>query len=449
MARLPRFARLAVLGLAVVAGTGPGASAQRNVLILLADDLGVDNLAAYGEGSAPPPTPNIDLLAQQGVLFRNVWSNPSCSPTRATLMTGRYALRTGIGYIVFADDPSVQSLPQAEITLPEMLDLGTGGAYAHAYFGKWHLSNATDAWPLSPNLHGWAHFDGTEANLIGDDDYFEWTRVVDGVVSTSNVYATTATVDAALAWIGQQSGPWLAYVAFHAPHDPFHAPPATLHTQDLSGAGPPGADPLPYFRAMTEALDTEIGRLLSGIGPQLANTLVIFLGDNGSATATVLPPFDPTKAKASLYEGGVNVPLIVAGPGVRLPGSECQALVNTTDLFATVMAIAGVEPGALPAGVPGSDSVSFLPYLEDSAYPSVRKLAYTEYFVPNGTGPYEERIQAVRGPVFKLIRRQGGADELFDLVSDPFEGNDLLLSPPLGEAATSAKRAMQIFLRNL
>ena len=178
-----RLACLALLPFLVAPVTAQTAT-PRNVLILLADDLGVDSLAAYGEGSDFPITPNIDVLAQNGVLFRNVWSYPMCSPTRATIQTGRYGFRTGIGFVLSIK----QWLRLAEITLPEMLDMGSSG-YSHAAFGKWHLGSGV----LAPNDQGYSHYDGAlTAQFQPPFSYYRWVRLVNGVESLSTTYATTA-----------------------------------------------------------------------------------------------------------------------------------------------------------------------------------------------------------------------------------------------------------------
>ncbi len=357
-----------------------------NVLILVADDLGVDMLRSYRAGSDAPPTPNLDRLAANGVLFRHVWAQPTCSPTRATLQTGRYAFRTTIGQVI---NPSTggPALPTAELTLPEMLDLGTGGRYAHAAIGKWHLGTSQVGGTLAPNLAGYAHYAGSIEGQI--PSYGSWTKVVDGQSSYVTRYATSENVDDALAWIGQQAGPWLCYVAFQAPHAPFHRPPPALHTRVLppgeprsSCTDPDGNDPRPYVAAMIEALDTEIGRLLAGIPPVVrARTTVIFLGDNGSVHCL---DTSSTGAKGTLYEGGIRVPFIVAGSRVVRPG-VCRALVNTTDVFATVAEIAGVD---LPQVFPGVqlDSVSLVPYLRQPELPSIRRRVHAQSFTPNGPG---------------------------------------------------------------
>ena len=348
-------------------------SSSGNVLIVLVDDLGVEKLASYGAVGALPSTPVIDVLAAQGVRFDNVWSNPACSPTRATIQTGRYAFRTGMGWAA----PLWDGLALSETTIPEMLDLGTGGQVAHAAIGKWHLGDADGiGGVLAPNLAGYDHYSGAPENI---GDYYQFEKIVNGVVSDSTTYTTTEEVDDALAFVTTAPEPWFCYLALHAPHTPFHAPPPSLHSVDLSQAGPPEDDPLPYYNAMVEAVDTELGRLLSGLGAKLGRTTVIFLADNGTSPFVVTGAGSAKKAKWTVFEGGVRVPMIISGPTVAHPGSVCSALVNTTDLFATVAELAGAGTAHVPA-----DSVSVAPYLVDPGQPSRREAMFTEIFLPNG-----------------------------------------------------------------
>jgi arylsulfatase A-like enzyme len=356
-----------------------------NVLVLVADDMGVDQLRLYGQGLDYPPTPNLEFMARSGVVFRNAWSEPTCSPTRAALMTGRHGFRHSIGVAVdpFADTFGLRA---SEVTLPEMLDLGTGGRYAHALIGKWHLTPYS-AGDLAPNQAGFAHFAGSLEGQIMN--YVNWRRVVDGVPSMSSRYATSATVDDALAWIGQQNGPWLCFVSFQAPHAPFHAPPANLHTQNLPSGTPKsscsqatGNDPRPFYKAMVQALDTEIGRLLSSLpARELARTTILFTADNGSEPCVAAPPTN--RAKSTLYQGGIHVPLLAAG--YRVGRGVSDALVTSSDLFATVAELAGVD---LAATLPGHelDSVSFAASLAEPARPGARAYAFAEIFNPNGDG---------------------------------------------------------------
>ena len=126
----------------------PGSSGARpNVLLLVADDVGVENVGCYAEGSDLPPTPNIDALSQSGILFRNTWSYALTSPSLAPIYTGRYGFRTGIG-VVFSPTTvpdfgaTAHPMQLSEFTLPELLDLGSSG-YRHAMIGQWHLGNDT------------------------------------------------------------------------------------------------------------------------------------------------------------------------------------------------------------------------------------------------------------------------------------------------------------------
>jgi arylsulfatase A-like enzyme len=390
--------------------------ARPNVLLIVADDLGVDIPAVYAEHPEAANTPNIDALAAGGVLFRNAWSNPVCSPTRATILTGRRSLDTGVGVpIPYPTDTFELMLD--EPTIPKEI----GGPYRTAVVGKWHLSTLAGSGPLHPLLLGFEHHRGPMDNLPG---YANYPKAVDGVVSQSFTYATTEQVDDALQLIeGFGDQRWFLWLAFSASHSPLHVPPAGLTTFQLPTMI--SENPALFFRAVTEALDTELGRLLATMDPAvLAKTVVVFVGDNGTPPHVTTPPFDPDHAKWTVYEGGVNVPLIVRGPGVAA-GAECAALVHTMDLFATVLELAEVAP-------PPSDSVSIVPYLADPDRPSIRPWVYAETFTPNGFFGSLNRSRAVRDvEAYKLIYHYVGSAtptqvELFDLVADPFEQANLL-----------------------
>lgn len=407
-----RFAQLACWAL-----LGSTASAQANILIVVADDVGVDMLECYGEGNERPITPVIDGLAQGGLLFRNCWSNPLCSPTRATIQTGRYSFRTGIGHIVAGNS---NGLDHAELILPEVLALQANATWASAAIGKWHLGAIGDL--NHPNAAGYGHFSGALHNLVQPGSYFSWTKVQNGVSSTSATYATTDTVDEALAWISTAPEPWMCYVAFNAPHDPWHKPPLGFFSEVLPPVDPRMA-PREHYKASLEALDFELGRLLTGVQQGSGPTNIVFVGDNGTPREVPLPPFLPGHAKQTVYEGGINVPLLITGPAVSVAGAECEALVNTTDLFATIVDLAGAQ---LPAAQLPEDSVSLSPYFTNPALPSLRDFVYAEQFPVNGM-PEGRFRRAVRGARYKLIRtrRDPMRDELYDLWHDRYEEVDL------------------------
>ncbi len=416
--------------------------AQDNVLFILTDDLGVDIVGAYQEGPVTAPTPNIDALAQNGILFRNAWANPVCSPTRAHLQTGRYGFRTGLGVIV---KPGGWAMSLDETTLPEALDAYAPTPTADAFFGKWHLGNETVGGPAAPNAAGWSHFAGTETNLYKPQNYFHWTHVENGLSTQTHDYATSRTVDDFLKWRETAQEPWVAVVAFHAPHDPFHAPPQHLHSYNLPNVNP-RTRPRLFYRAMVEAMDTEIGRMLAGMGTQRARTNVLLMADNGTPREVCVSPFRPDHAKLTPYEGGVNVPLIVEGPIVNQPGREVAAMIHSTDMFCTVLDLAGVDQDVLHAREQ-LDGMSVVPYLTDPSQGSMRKYLFSEIFSPNG-GYQSKEVRTVRGQNYKAIRR-GTVEpytwELYDLRFDPFELNDLV-DPNMSPLHQAALRRLRVEL---
>lgn len=408
---------------------GPWPPDQRpNLLVVLADDVGVDQFAAYGEHPAPAHTPRIDQLAAEGLLFRNTWVAPGCSPTRALILTGRQGHRTGIGRAIgFEPSPGNEvELSTDEVSLADVL----APVYRTAALGKWHLSLADQSGLSHPLLLGFEHHAGAISNFtsVNGDTFFDFSKAVDGVAVETQAYATSDTVDDALALIdGFGDDPWFVWLAFHAAHAPYHAPPADLHTAALPAEV--WQDPVAHMQAMVEALDSELGRLLDGLDPQVAaRTVVVFLGDNGTPGSVTTAPFDPDHGKTELYEGGVNVPLILAGPGVPA-GAVCEGLVSGADLFATLAELAGLP---VPAG--GEDSLSLAPYLADPGRASLRPWVYAEKFAPNGPGPYVNVERAARDGRHKLIvdfddQPEPVSVELYDLQADPFEQDDLLAQP--------------------
>ncbi|HZM00164.1 MAG TPA: sulfatase-like hydrolase/transferase, partial [Planctomycetota bacterium] len=410
-----------------MAATDPPPGSPPNILLLIADDLGVDLVGVYGEHPSPAQTPVIDALAGQGLLFRHAYANPVCSPTRAALITGRECRRTGFGWGTNWYTEGTE-LPLSEVCIPEALP----AAYRRFAVGKWHLGSLKLSGTLHPNLQGFEHFRGCSGVFPGfiGDGFYNWEKITDGVTSQCTTYATTQTVDDALELIESAGGdPWFAWLAFNAPHAPFHKPPANLHTYNLP-ANIQNSIPI-HAKAATQAMDTEIGRLLDTLGPAvLANTIVIFVGDNGTDKFVTTAPYDPNKAKGTVYEGGVNVPLIIAGPGVAA-GAECAGLVSVTDLFATIMQLTGGSATA-------EDSVSLVPYFSQPAQPSLRETVYVEFFKPNGPGAYSMRQRAALGAGHKLMYTYDLSSlpttkRFFNLQADPFETQDLLagtLTPP-------------------
>ncbi|MBM3974716.1 MAG: hypothetical protein FJ301_11515 [Planctomycetes bacterium] len=410
--------------------TAQGAPA-RNTLLVVADDVGVDSVSCYGLGSNPPPTPIIDALAASGIRFTNAQACPLCSPTRASILTGRHAFRTGVGAALMNNAPG---LAASELLLPEIL---APAGIANALIGKWHLGE--DLGPLTPTAEGFGTFTGGMAGTL--PSYYSWPKVENGVASTSTVYATTDTVDEALAWVGATAQPWFLMLSFHAGHSPYQAPPAALHTQNLGGLNP-STQPVPFFRAMVQAMDTEIGRFLATIpAATRANTNIVFLGDNGTTAAVTLPPFNSTRSKGTIYQGGIRVPLIVAGPAVGGAPRVEPALVHAVDMFATLAALQGVDArAAVPASVP-LDTIDVGALLAGPGATPPRALSYSQRFSGSQAMAAAGDSEMARNAQYELLRFRltgsGVREELYDLAADPWETTDLLLQPLSATAAAS------------
>jgi arylsulfatase A-like enzyme len=404
---------------------GKAVGTRPNILLVIADDFGLDASPCYAVGAEKPHMPTLEGLCKQGLVFENAWAYPTCTPTRASILTGQHGSRTGVLEVDDVLKPTAPTILQTLTQRP--------AGYATAVIGKWHVGGR-HADPTHPTQLGAEHYAGFLTGAL--KDYSSWSMTVNGRTQGQSGYATTVLTDQAIQWTKGQKQPWFLWLAYNAPHAPFHVPPPELHRQDRLKTG--GAkDIRSMYFAAAEALDHELGRLLDALPPAVrAQTTVFFMGDNGTPRQVVQAPYLRDHAKGSLYEGGIHIPLVVAGAGVGRVGQREAALVNSTDLFATLAHIAQA-----PATVPG-DSVSFAQALSSSAF-SGRSHAYVDYR-QNGTV-----ITAVRDARFKLLELAGDQRQLFDLQTDPHETRDLLSGPPNPSAAaiadglTSRRKALQ------
>lgn len=419
--------KYALIGLLVLAaGAAAASSATRNILVVIADDFGADSYAPSNTNASAslPPTPHLDALAARGVRFANAYAYPVCSPTRAAMLTGRYGFRTGVTGLL--ETVAEQGVYTNELTLPDLL----AATHRSAAFGKWHLGGGA----TGPNVAGgWSHFAGSLAGALGVNatNFWRWTKVTDGVSVPNHLgYATTDNVNDALAWLARQgTNRWFLWLAFNAPHTPFHRPPPQLcpHYPALSGtAADIQENPRAYFEAAVEAMDTELGRLLAGV--DLNETAVIFTGDNGTVPRVIQPPYNLAgRAKDTLYEGGVRVPFIIAGPGVAQPGRVSAEVVHVVDVFATVLALAGMDPDTTrPSGSP-VDSRSLLPILQGGPFAPREAAVLMED--PSATPAGSQAGRAARLGPHKLIQWNSGAEEFYDLAADPLEATNLMNRP--------------------
>ncbi|MCA9490800.1 MAG: sulfatase-like hydrolase/transferase [Myxococcales bacterium] len=391
-----------------------------NVLLVMVDDVGVDKIAAYGEVDVELHTPTIDRLAAQGVMFRNAWGYTACSPARGAYMTGRHARRTGLGtnWNYSTQLEGEYALPLEEVTIAEVVAESPDG-WSSAFLGKWHLTTTQDHFATDPVLQGWQSFSGILENLqVPPDDpkvpgsYYHWKRWDgDGSVHVDDRYATTAVVDDAIERLHEMSEPWLLGIGFQSCHVPLSVPPDDLHTYVATGT-PDGRE---VTRAMVEAMDTELARLLAAIPPGVrARTTIVFVGDNGTDTFAAEDPTGALAGKGTLFDTGVRIPLIVTGPLVGQPGSTSDALVSLVDVLPTVADLAGVDPSTLErAGAPlVIDGRSLRPVLEDPSA-SIHDTVWTEKFGALGVEPLRYDQRAIRDERFKLIRNATTGDDQF------------------------------------
>jgi arylsulfatase B len=408
-----------------------------NVLIVLADDVGVGSLRAFGVGAQVPPTPVLDRLASEGVRFDHATSHSVCSPTRAAIQTGREPWRTGVTAALSADGPG--ALPYVEVTLPEMLAEAPSGPYASSYVGKWHLATRQLDYEDHPVRSGWEWFSGS-VGALGDDSavdgqpqsYFDWVETENGESTRVTRYATIETTDDAISRMAVMPEPWILMVSYHAAHAPLHVPPPALWSGVALGETPS----IQAYNAMIESLDHEMGRLLDAMSPsQRETTTILFLGDNGPWEDVVSAPLPVALGKGTPYELAVRVPLIVAGPWVGTPGSVSHELVSTTDVFATVAEVAGVRlTGERPL-----DSVSLLPLVRAPDGPAERTHVTTEYWFPPGVArQWYFGWRTIRDDRYKLVQWLYGREELYDLEGRDWEGADLLAAGPLDSDAQAA-----------
>lgn len=434
-------------------GSASGRGSAPNILVIVTDDIGIDKTSAYGEHPQPAAMPTITALAERGVLFRNAYGNPTCSPSRASLLTGRHPSRTGVGRWIYPPTDT-DHLEPWEVTIPELLRLSPHG-YSSAAAGKWHLVTFTRDDPAAhPQEQGFAHHGGSLANPLDavqtgntPRSYWNWEKNVDGVPVWSESYMTTDTTDTALALQQALPEPWFLWVAYNDAHDPLHVPPADITTSDVSEDSA-DAD---LFDAMAQAADTELGRLLAGIPADvLANTVIVYVSDNGTPEHSIRSPWDPSRCKHTVYEGGVNVPMIIAGPPVSQAGSQSDALVHFVDLLPTVAELAEVDLGDVvdPDGQPVRfDGHSLVPTIEDPSAPSPRGVLYTEGFYPNGDRDRDWHKRMVRDQDWKLIRQedQGGTviESFFAMVPGAFDEGQALSEDQLDDEGLAAKARLQ------
>jgi arylsulfatase A-like enzyme len=448
-------AALGLSGSVEGAGLGGGRSQQPprqpNFVFFLIDDLGWRDLGCFG--STFYETPNIDRLAAQGMRFTNAYAAcPVCSPTRASIMTGKYPARLGItDWIGAPQKPTAyrEYLPLEETTIAEAIK---EAGYATGYVGKWHLATSdADRAKYYPDRQGF------DVNIGGDNSgspptyfypYVKGKRSLETMPpgGKDGEYLTDRLTDEAIKFMeASKDRPFLLYLAHYAVHTPLESQQDLAERYRAKAAElpqSPGPQPVygPYktrqaqnhavYAAMVQSVDESVGqvlRKLEDLGLE-QNTIVIFMSDNGglSTVAREGPTCNlPLRAgKGWLYEGGIREPMIVKWPGVTKAGSVCHETVISTDFYPTMLEMAGLplKPEQ------HMDGLSFVPLLRQSGALE-RKAIYWHY--PHYHGSGNRPSGAVRAGDYKLIEwYEDGRVELYNLKDDIGEQKDLAASMP-------------------
>lgn len=401
-----------------------------NFVVIYCDDLGYGDLSCFG--SKEIKTPHLDALAKDGVRLTNWYSNcPVCSPSRASLLTGRYPANAGVTHIL-GGNRTTPGLPASEVTIAKALKpLG----YRTAHFGKWHLGLTKEC---RPNAHGFDEFHGFLAGCVdyyshifywgmggkqGNPTHDLWHN--DKEVYDNGKYLTEVITEKSVEFIkAKHDEPFLLYTAYNAPHYPMHAPQKYLDRYP----------DLPWDKrimaAMVSAVDDGVGEIVKALkaSGQYENTVIFFSSDNGPSTES-RNWLDGTEDlyyggsagvfrghKGSLFEGGIRMPAILAAPG-RIPGGQvCDKPGMMMDIFPTFLEMAGGKAGD------SVDGASVLPMVAKDG-PSPHKDLLWEY----------QGQLAIRRGKWKLVldgkldfsRTQPDAVHLSDLEADPGEKTNL------------------------
>jgi arylsulfatase A-like enzyme len=413
-------------------------SKQSNLLVILADDLGYGDLSSYG---APDlQTPNIDRLAAEGMRFDNFYANcPVCSPTRASLMTGRYPEMVGVPGVIRTDPKNSWGYlsPDCKM-LPSLLK---SAGYRTALIGKWHLGLSS---PNLPNERGFYFFRGFLGDMM--DDYYAHRRHGqnymrrDHHVIDPTGHATDLFTGWACEYLHHQKGgrPFFLYLAYNAPHVPTQPPQEWL--DKVQKRRPDMDRKRARLCTLIEHMDDGLGRVMAALRETglEENTLVIFTSDNGGDLGAGARNGPVRAGKGTLYEGGIRVPAAVCWPGRIKAGTRSSHVALTMDLMPTLLDAAGVP---LPEKV---DGLSFLPTLMGQQQPEAeRDLFFGRR--EGGKGFDGGTIECIRRGDWKLLRsRPGGSLELYNLRTDPLEKKDLAASEPQKVRELSAALEAQL-----
>lgn len=425
-----------LLGLAIVPWAGSASAAERpNVVVLLSDDLGWKDIGCYG---GPVKTPELDQLAEGGIRFTDFYSGCAvCSPSRATLLTGRQHIRTGV--YSWIHDPSQRThLLEREVTLAEILK---EAGYATAHVGKWHLGLPIGKYEKpTPSAHGFDYWFATPNNA--DPSHRNPNNFIRNgeAVGEMEGYACQLVVDEAITWLDDHrpaNKPFFLNVWFHEPHAPIAAPDEIVAEYGELN------DRAAIYSGTIDNEDRAIGRLLAKLREVAPpeETIIIYASDNGSYRRDRVGNL--RGAKGANWEGGIRVPGIVSWPGKIEAGNVDSTPAGLVDVLPTVCGLLDLQT---PTGV-HLDGADLTPILRPQAGQEFARKQPLFWHLHKGrpiVAMRDGKYSMVADPDYELSTdnlfreawiptiREGGYTNfrLYDLEADPSQSRDLAKELP-------------------
>jgi len=420
---VPATLLLAIAPPLVVAEVATAAASRPNIVLILADDMGWGDVGCNGNDAIA--TPALDSLFTQGVTLDRFFVSPICSPTRASLLTGRHHLRLG----VLNTTSGLEVMHGDEVTLAEALN---AAGYVCGCFGKWH--NGSNH-PSTARGQGFAAFCGFNGGFLSNS--FDPSLECDGRTVAQPGFITDVLAEAAVAFIEKHaSGPFFCYVPFNACHSPLQAPERLFAQYAAKGFEPKTAAEY----AMVQNLDANVGRILAKLDSEgiARDTIVMFTSDNGPNRGLVRAPRyngGMRGGKGSLFEGGLRVPCVIRWPG-RLPaGARVSRIAQHVDVLPTLLELAGAAAPST-AAIDGRSLVQLLRG-DETTWPDRVLFEISGRGGRDGT-PIGKYPGTARSQTHRWVH-DGRRTMLFDLRHDPGEQHDVAADQP--QVASTLSRA--------